>query len=64
MPPRARWSHVRNELHNDVGTGLNKALSALEEDNHALDGVLGHIDFNRRVGRTRIPDQIESGIVC
>ena len=27
VPERARWSHLRNELHDDVGTGLNKALA-------------------------------------
>lgn len=57
VPRKARWEHIRNELHEDVGDGLNKALGALEEDNPALEGVLGHIDFNRKVGKTRIPDQ-------
>ncbi len=31
MPPEARWEHVRDELHHNVGDGLNKALAALEE---------------------------------
>ena len=57
VPDRARWDFLRNELHDDVGTGLNKALGALEEENPALEGVLGHIDFNRKVGKTRIPDK-------
>src|SRR5215213_5791573 len=57
VPPIARWSHLRNELHGDVGEGLNKALGALEQDNVALDGVLDHIDFNRKVGQSRIPDR-------
>jgi type I restriction enzyme M protein len=57
VPEAARWEHLLKEVHDDVGNGLNKALGALEADNAALDGVLGHIDFNRRVGRTRIPDQ-------
>ena len=57
VPERARWSYLRDELHDDVGTGLNKALSALEEDNPALEGVLQHIDFNRTVGKTRLSDQ-------
>ena len=56
VPPLARWAHIRDELHDDVGNGLNKALGALEEENSALEGVLSHIDFNRKVGRTRIPD--------
>ena len=57
VPERARWPHIRNEVHDDVGSGLNKALAALEEENNALEGVLGHIDFNRKVGKTRIPDK-------
>jgi type I restriction enzyme M protein len=31
-------------------------LAALEEHNQALAGVLTHIDFNRQMGRSRIPD--------
>ena len=56
VPEIARWPHIRDELHDDVGTGLNKALGALEEENHVLEGVVKHIDFNRTVGRSRIPD--------
>ncbi|RMH21057.1 MAG: SAM-dependent DNA methyltransferase, partial [Acidobacteria bacterium] len=57
VPPAARWSHLRDELHKDVGDGLNRALAALEEENSPLDGVLGHIDFNRKVGQSRISDK-------
>ncbi len=57
VPPNARWAHIRDELHRDVGEGLNKALGALETENPSLDGVLGHIDFNRRVGQTKLPDK-------
>ncbi len=57
VPPNARWAWIRDELHRDVGEGLNKALGALETENPSLDGVLGHIDFNRRVGQTRLPDK-------
>lgn len=56
VPEIARWPHIRDELHDDVGTGLNKALGALEEENPVLEGVVKHIDFNRTVGRSRIPD--------
>ncbi|WP_206431580.1 type I restriction-modification system subunit M [Deinococcus psychrotolerans] len=57
VPSKARWTFIRDELHGDIGSGLNKALGALEESNHdALEGVVGHIDFNRKVGQTRIPD--------
>jgi type I restriction enzyme M protein len=57
VPPEARWEHLRDEVHHDVGDGLNKALAALEETNTRLEGVLTHVDFNRRVGQSRIPDQ-------
>jgi type I restriction enzyme M protein len=40
-----------------VGSGLNRALAALEVENTALEGVLTHFDFNRQVGRSRIPDK-------
>jgi type I restriction enzyme M protein len=57
VPAAARWPRLRDDLHSDVGEGLNKALAALEHENPSLEGVLEHIDFNRRVGKTRIPDQ-------
>ncbi len=56
VPPRARWPHIHNEVHENVGEELNKALAALEQENHILEGVLTHIDFNRKVGRTRLSD--------
>ena len=57
VPPVARWSHLRDEVHHNVGDGLNKALGALEEANTSLEGVLAHIDFNRKVGQSKIPDK-------
>ena len=56
VPPRARWPYIRDELHERVGDGLNKALLALEEANRPLEGVLAHVDFNRQVGQTRPSD--------
>lgn len=56
VPARARWEHIRNELQSNVGGGLNKALGALEEDNPVLEGVLQHIDFTRKVGKTTLSD--------
>ncbi len=40
VPERARWSCSRDELHREVGIGLNKALEEL----------MGHIDFTARWG--------------
>ena len=57
VPERARWACLRDELHHQVGDGLNKALAALEEHNPSLEGVLQHIDFNRRVGNTAVTDR-------
>jgi type I restriction enzyme M protein len=57
VPETARWSYIRDELHDDVGNGLNKALGALEDANPVLEGVLDHIDFNRKVGKTKLADQ-------
>ena len=57
VPSEARWWHIRDELHYQVGDGLNRALAALEESNRSLEGVLQHIDFNRRVGRTTVTDK-------
>ena len=57
VPPEARWWNIRDDVHHQVGDGLNRALGALEENNPSLEGVLQHIDFNRRVGRTTVTDR-------
>ena len=57
VPTEARWEHIRDDIHHQVGDGLNRALGALEESNPSLEGVLQHIDFNRRVGRTTVTDK-------
>ena len=57
VPPVARWEHVHKDVREDVGSGLNKALAALEDENPALDGVLQHINFNRAIGKTKLSDQ-------
>ncbi len=57
VPERARWSYLLFELHTNVGDGLNKAKDALEEENLSmLDGVLQHIDFCKKVGKSPLPD--------
>lgn len=57
VPERARWPYLRDHAHKQVGDELNKALQALEERNPALDGVLQHIDFTRKVGQSQMSDK-------
>jgi type I restriction enzyme M protein len=57
VPEKARWGYLRDEVHHSVGDGLNKALGALEEANPALEGVVQHIDFTRKVGQSSITDK-------
>jgi type I restriction enzyme M protein len=57
VPPPARWDYLLNEVHQQVGSGFNKALFALEESNAALEGVVQHIDFTRKVGQSSITDK-------
>ncbi|RJQ81917.1 type I restriction-modification system subunit M [Amycolatopsis panacis] len=57
VPDEARWQYLRDEVHNRVGDGLNIALQRLEEENHALEGVVQHIDFTRKVGQSTLPDK-------
>jgi len=52
----ARWKTIKH-LHRNIGDGLNKALAVLEQDNRSLDGVLAHINFLKKAGKTRIPDR-------
>src|SRR6266487_39137 len=57
VPERARWNYLLFELHTNVGDGLNKAKDALEEENlSTLEGVLQHIDFCKKVGKSPLPD--------
>lgn len=57
IPPAGRWENIRDNLHHQEGDGLNKALATFETHNPALEGVLQHIDFNRRVGTTTVTDK-------
>lgn len=48
----------------DVGTYLNKALEALEEANvDALQDVLKHINFNRKIGQRTLDDDTLSNFI-
>ena len=57
VPEQARWEFLRDEVHHNVGDGLNRALGAIEEENPALAGVLQHIDFTRKVGQSSLTDK-------
>lgn len=68
VPPRARWSEpwvdeagntqlALKHIKENVGTLLNKALEALEEANpEALQDVLKHINFNKKIGQNTLDD--------
>ncbi|MFD6855481.1 class I SAM-dependent DNA methyltransferase, partial [Streptomyces diastaticus] len=59
VPTAARWRYlVGKSAENGVADLLNKALGTLETANStALQGVVGHIDFTRKVGKTSLSDQ-------
>lgn len=69
VPIRARWNEswideegnvvpALKDLKYEIGSMLNKALAAIEEENDALAGVLkNNINFNTAKGKTKIPDQ-------
>ncbi|GHD72595.1 hypothetical protein GCM10007164_20400 [Luteimonas padinae] len=57
VPPQSRYPYLLNEAHQNVGDFLNKALTGIESGNVSLADVLEHIDFTRKVGQSKIPDQ-------
>ena len=64
VPEHTRWERIKKDLHKEVGNGLNEALAALEDENHAmLNGVLGTINFNRRFGRTELTDHNSTALI-
>jgi len=63
VPREARWSSIRH-LKTNVGTALNKALEALEDANvDALQDVLKHINFNRKIGQRTLDDDTLSDFI-
>ena len=65
VPDEARWSYTddqgRNQgiahLKTSVGSGLNKALAAIEDANpNTLQDVLKGINFNRKIGQRTLDD--------
>lgn len=57
VPEKARWNEIRSKGQ-DIGTGINVAFEALENDNATLEGVLTTIDFNREVLTDEILQQL------
>lgn len=59
VPEKARWQNIKDKSRQGgAGSLLNKALHELELANSAaLEGVLEHIDFMRKVGQSTIPDK-------
>ncbi|WP_223565021.1 type I restriction-modification system subunit M [Agrobacterium tumefaciens] len=57
VPPQSRFRYLIDEAHENIGDKLNKALGGIESENIALEGVLDHIDFTRKVGQSKISDQ-------
>ncbi len=56
IPENARWQSLRH-LKKNLGEALNVALSSIEEANlSSLENVLGYIDFNKKVGNSKISD--------
>jgi len=65
VPDEARWAYTDDKGHNHgiahlktaVGSGLNKALAAVEDANpNTLQDVLKGINFNRRIGQRTLDD--------
>ena len=69
VPVRARWHEswtdensdvvpALKDLKHDIGSMLNKAIAAVEDENDALNGGLkNNIDFNAVKGKTKIPNE-------
>lgn len=56
VPPQARFRTLDETAHQNIGDTLNKALSAISENNPLLSGVLELIDFTRLIGKKPIAD--------
>src|SRR6185437_7871064 len=72
VPPEARWNYTDKDgkrkgiahVKTNVGSALNKALEALEDANvDALQDVLKHINFNRKIGQRTLDDDTLSNFV-
>ncbi|MGF1752263.1 type I restriction-modification system subunit M [Vibrio makurazakiensis] len=57
VPPASRWDYLAKNAHKNVGNFLNEALGGLEQGNSSLQDVLEYIDFNRKIGKSAMPDR-------
>jgi len=58
VPEKAQWKKLKH-LKTNVGSGLNKALAAIEEANpDTLTDVLKNINFNRKIGSRTLSDEV------
>lgn len=56
IPQEGQWQTLRH-LKKNIGENLNTALASIEEANlSSLEDVLKHIDFNKKVGNSKISD--------
>ncbi|MFA5462186.1 MAG: class I SAM-dependent DNA methyltransferase [Sulfurimonas sp.] len=56
IPESARWQALRH-LKKNLGENLNVALAGIEEANlSSLEDVLKHINFNKKIGNSKISD--------
>ncbi len=56
VPDEAKWDALRH-LKKNIGENLNIAMASIEEANlSSLEGVLKHINFNKKVGNSKISD--------
>jgi len=56
IPSSARWDNIKH-IKTNVGSELNKALTAIERANvDLLEGVLEPIDFNIKKGKSKLTD--------
>lgn len=64
VPKRARWAELR-KVSKQLGDALNKACTALEDQNATLEGVLAGIDFNdeHKLGDTKNRDTVLSKLI-
>ncbi|HSW65000.1 MAG TPA: N-6 DNA methylase [Dissulfurispiraceae bacterium] len=63
VPADAHWSKIRH-LKTNVGTALNKALADIENANiDALEDVLQHINFNKKIGQRTLDDDTLSNFI-